>query len=68
MSTRCVPSNGASDPWAMQPTMAVGTVIVCLVCGLALPLSGEVWGLLFLVLVPLFAWAGVRGWRRGFRF
>ena len=68
MWTHRVPSNGGSDPWAMNPTMALGTVLILLISGGALALDGELWGLIFVALVPLFAWAGVRGWRRGLRF
>jgi hypothetical protein len=48
--------------------MALGFTIISLISGIALALDGELWGLVFVAPVPLFAWAGVRGWRHGPRF
>jgi hypothetical protein len=33
------PGNGGGDPWAMNPTMVVWTVIVLVISGIALPLG-----------------------------
>jgi hypothetical protein len=45
--------------------MAVGFTIIALISGIALALDGELRGLVLVAPVPLFAWAGVRGWRQG---
>jgi hypothetical protein len=62
------PDEDRTDPWTLNPTMALGATIILLISGLALAVVGELWGLAFVVLAPLVAWAGVRGWRQGLRF
>jgi hypothetical protein len=62
------PDEDRKDPWSLNPTMALGFTIIALVSGLALALDGELWGMVLVAPVPLFAWAGVRGWRQGLRF
>ena len=56
------------DIWAVHPTMAAGAIATMAIAGIALPLEGETWGLVFLLTIPLFAWTGVRAWRQGHRF
>ena len=56
------------DVWSLPPTMAAGGIATAAIAGIALPLKGERWGLVFLLAIPFFAWSGVRGWRHGLRF
>jgi hypothetical protein len=49
------------DAWSLSPTMAAGGIAMTLLAGIALPLVGERWGLVFLLATPFFAWSGVRG-------
>jgi hypothetical protein len=48
--------------------MAAGGIATMAIAGIALPLEGETWGLVFLLAIPFFAWTGVRAWRQGHRF
>ena len=56
------------DPWATLPSIAAKAVILSVIGGIAMLIAGLWVGLIFLLLIPIWVYAGVRGWRQGDRF